>query len=88
MKHKGIDIWKKKTEWIASHGGMLLLNTHPDYMNFTNGKLGIEEYSSNNYRAFLEYIKREYEGQYWHVLPKDIAFFWKFYTGPGSNSSA
>ena len=33
------DIWKKKLDWVAEHGGMALINTHPDYMSF-DGKLG------------------------------------------------
>jgi hypothetical protein len=76
MKEKTIDIWKKKLDWIAEHGGMALLNTHPDYMNFDGGKLGVEEYPADLYREFLEYVKTKYEGQYWHALPKEIARFW------------
>jgi len=30
-------IWTQKLDWIAEHGGMALLDTHPDYMSF-NGK--------------------------------------------------
>jgi peptidoglycan/xylan/chitin deacetylase (PgdA/CDA1 family) len=34
LKQKNIDLWKKKLDWIAEKGGMALLITHPDYMNF------------------------------------------------------
>jgi hypothetical protein len=74
MEEKGPDIWKKKLDWIAERGGMALLNTHPDYMNF-DGKPGIEEYPASYYEEFLDYIKSKYEGLYWHALPKDIARF-------------
>ncbi|MBW1899053.1 MAG: hypothetical protein JRI61_08340 [Deltaproteobacteria bacterium] len=77
MKEKNIDIWKKKLDWIAECGGMALVNTHPDYMNFDGGKLGLEEYPADYYREFLEYVKEKYEGQYWHVLPREMARFWK-----------
>ena len=77
MREKNIDIWKQKLDWIAEHGGMALVNTHPDYMNFHGGKLGIEEYPADYYREFLKYVKDKYEGQYWHVLPRDMARFWK-----------
>ena len=30
MREKNIDIWKQKLDWIAKHGGMALVNTHPD----------------------------------------------------------
>jgi len=36
----------------------------------------LDEYSADYYREFLEYVKEKYEGQYWHVLPKDLARFW------------
>jgi hypothetical protein len=77
MREKTIDIWKQKLDWIAEKGGMVLLNSHPDYMNFCGRKLSIEEYPVKYYEDFLEYIKSKYAGQYWHVLPKDIAHFWK-----------
>lgn len=76
MKEKSIDIWKKKLDWIAEKGGMVLLTTHPDYMNFGNGIRSMEEYPVKYYTEILEYIKERYEGQYWHVLPKDMAHFW------------
>jgi hypothetical protein len=77
MREKTIDIWKRKLDWVARHGGMVLMNTHPDYMNF-NGKVsGNEEYSAALYREFLEYIRSRYEGQYWHVLPREMARFWR-----------
>jgi hypothetical protein len=77
LKEKTIDIWKKKLDWIAEKGGMALLNTHPDYMYFGEGKPGFEEYPAAYYREFLKYVKEKYEGQYWHVLPKEMARFWK-----------
>ena len=77
LSRNNIDIWKNKLDWIAEHGGMALLITHPDYMNFNNTKLGIEEYPAEHYQQLLEYIKSKYDGQYWHVLPKDMARFWQ-----------
>ena len=40
MKEKNIDIWKQKLDWIAENGGMALVNTHPDYMNFDEADPG------------------------------------------------
>lgn len=77
LRGKNIDIWKNKLDWIAEHGGMALLITHPDYMNFNNTKLGIEEYPAEYHEEFLKYINSKYKGQYWHVLPKDMARFWQ-----------
>jgi len=77
MREKDIGIWKKKLDWIAENGGMALLNTHPDYMDFRGKKLKIDEYSYKYYEEFLHYIKAEYKTQYWHVLPKEMARFWR-----------
>ena len=77
MKEKSIDIWKQKLDWIVENGGMALLNTHPDYMNFNNKKLALEEYTAEYYEEFLKYVKTKYDNQYWHVLPSEIASFWK-----------
>jgi hypothetical protein len=77
LKARDIAIWKEKLDWIAAKGGMALLNSHPDYMNFENKKYGLEEYDSSMYMAFLQYAKSEYGGQYWHALPREIAQFWR-----------
>lgn len=75
MKERNINIWKQKLDWIAQQGGMALLLTHPDYMNFDKRRLNMEEYPAMYYEGFLNYIKSNYEGQYWHVLPKEMARF-------------
>ncbi|MEN8265341.1 MAG: hypothetical protein ABFR82_17985, partial [Nitrospirota bacterium] len=77
MKERSIEIWKRKLDWIAEHGGMALMVTHPDYMNFNGSNLSKEEYSAEYYRELLEYIRSKYEGQYWHVLPTDLARFYR-----------
>ena len=77
MKERNIDIWKKKLDWIAEKGGMALLNTHPDYMNYDGGKPTLEEYPAEYYEEFLLYTKTKYDGQYWNALPKKVAHFWK-----------
>lgn len=76
MKEKSIDIWKQKLDWIVKKGGMVLLTTHPDYMNFGDSKQGKEEYPVEYYIEFLNYIREQYKGQYWHGLPKEIVRFW------------
>ena len=76
LREKKIDIWKRKLDWIVEKGGMVLTNTHPDYMNFDGSSLGLQEYPARYYEEFLEYVKTRYEGRYWHVLPRDMARFW------------
>jgi predicted glycosyltransferase/peptidoglycan/xylan/chitin deacetylase (PgdA/CDA1 family) len=76
MREQNIDIWKKKLDWIAKHGGMALVITHSDYMNFENKDSSYKEFPVRYYEDFLEYIKSRYKDQYWHVLPKKMARFW------------
>ncbi|GAX61237.1 glycosyl transferase group 1 [Candidatus Scalindua japonica] len=77
MRENTIDIWKRKLDWIVEKGGMVLLNTHPDYMNLGEKKRNIEEYPIEYYVELLKYIKKRYKDQYWHVLPKHMAGFCK-----------
>jgi hypothetical protein len=76
MKEKNIEIWKKKLDWIVRQGGMALINTHPDYMNFEGKNLGPEDYPAEYYKELLEYVISTYDEQYWHVLPKELAHYW------------
>lgn len=76
MQEKTTDIWQKKLDWIVEKNGMALFNTHPDYMNFNGGKLGLEKYPIENYQRILEHIKSRFPNQYWHVLPREMARFW------------
>jgi len=76
MQQNNTDIWKTKLDWVVEQGGMALFITHPDYMNFNGNKLNEDEYSAEHYKEFLTHVKTKYQGQYWHVLPKDMAHFW------------
>ena len=77
MREENCNIWKYKLEWIVENQGMVLLNTHPDYMSFTDRK-GIEgeNYPASIYEDFLIWIKENYDGLYWNALPKELANFW------------
>jgi peptidoglycan/xylan/chitin deacetylase (PgdA/CDA1 family) len=77
MQHRNIDMWKRKLDWIASKGGMALMLIHPDYVNKGNSICGREEYPIKFFSDFLEYVQKKYGGEYYHVLPKDLAKLWK-----------
>ncbi|MFA7123975.1 MAG: hypothetical protein WC212_08050, partial [Candidatus Delongbacteria bacterium] len=65
MKRNDIEIWKKKTDWLIENRGMIMLITHPDYLN------GVYK---ENYKHFLEYLKEIKSLLY--VLPRDISGYW------------
>lgn len=67
-----IALWKQKVDWIAKHGGMVLVNVHPDYLAF-DGRATHQVYPAGRYRELLEYIRDTYSGQYWHALPREVA---------------
>jgi hypothetical protein len=75
MREKDAGVWKNKMDWIAKKGGMALLNTHPDYMNFYSRKCLVEEYPASYYVEFLNHINQEYETNHWHCLPRDLTAF-------------
>jgi len=75
MKEKGIGLWKEKLDWIAERGGMALLITHPDYMDFRQ-QSALEAYPAGYYEDFLNYVREKYDGLYWQVLARDMARFW------------
>src|SRR5580765_1394891 len=66
-------IWMRKLDWIAEHGGMVLVVTHPDYMSFDGSPQTATEYPVPFYREFLTYLKTRYAGEYWHALPNEVA---------------
>ena len=72
MGDKHIDVWKKKLDWVVEQGGMALINTHPDYMNFGNKRMNYDEYPASYYEDFLNYVQDRYKNQYWHALPKEM----------------
>jgi peptidoglycan/xylan/chitin deacetylase (PgdA/CDA1 family) len=67
LGHKDIDLWIRKSDWIAEQGGMVLINVHPDYMNSPE-RLKL-------YEEFLRHMKGK-QGM-WHGLPREVARWWR-----------
>jgi glycosyltransferase involved in cell wall biosynthesis len=72
LRQSGIDTWIEKLEWVAQHGGLALVNVHPDYLTF-NGCARSSEYKAQLYQQFLEYVANRYRQQAWFTLPKEVA---------------
>lgn len=77
LKEKTIDTWEKKLDWVARHGGMALLITHPDYMDFGNGKPCNMRYPVGFYMKFLKYVRTRYSDDYYHDLPANVGAFFQ-----------
>jgi len=81
------EVWLNKLDWIAKNGGMALLDTHPDYMDFGSNPCRKTRYSSSIYEDFLAEVRSRYAGQYWHALPREVAAYVKA-KQPAANAGA
>lgn len=61
------ETWEKKFDYLKRNCGMVMLLTHPDYMD-TQARL-------NLYDRFLGSIREE--GQGWFTLPSQLADWWR-----------
>ena len=76
LREQNIDIWKRKVDWVAEHGGMVLLNTHPDYMCF-EGRPGRDEFPVSHYDELLRYLRERHRDTYWTALPREVARYYR-----------
>ena len=74
LRQSGIDTWIKKLDWVAQHGGLALVNVHPDYLSF-DGTAHSSEYGAHLYQSFLEYVNHRYRQEAWFALPRDVAAY-------------
>jgi hypothetical protein len=78
------DVWKAKLDWLASRGGMALLNVHPDYITF-DGRARRSEYPAGLYEEFLKYTVDRYGRCAWFALPRDVALYVREHVAAGSS---
>jgi hypothetical protein len=75
LQEKTPEIWLRKLDWIAQHGGMALVDVHPDYLSFDDARVGPMEYPVSHYKSFLGYVSRRYNGAFWNATPSKVAQF-------------
>jgi glycosyltransferase involved in cell wall biosynthesis len=75
LKERTIELWTRKLDWIAEHGGMALLNVHPDYIQFPDESPRRRTYPAEHYKKFLERTRRMYGESFWQALPRELAGF-------------
>jgi glycosyltransferase involved in cell wall biosynthesis len=69
------DVWLRKVDWIAEHGGMVLVNVHPDYIDFNGGAPSTRSYPAAHYRALLTHLRERHGDSFWQPLPREMASF-------------
>jgi glycosyltransferase involved in cell wall biosynthesis len=75
LRHETSEVWIRKLDWIAKHGGMALLDTHPDYMAFKDVPDTSAEYPVERYRELLHYVRENYREVCWHALPREVTSY-------------
>lgn len=71
------EIWLRKLDWIAEHGGLALVNIHPDYVDFDRSDFADFHYPASLVRELLNYVNSRYAGQFWNPLPKELATWYR-----------
>ncbi|HUB87764.1 MAG TPA: glycosyltransferase, partial [Verrucomicrobiae bacterium] len=71
------EIWIKKLDWVASRGGMALVNVHPDYLRFAGQAASPRKFPAEFYRQFLEYARQKYGESFWQPLPRELAAWYQ-----------
>ena len=60
-------LWLQKVDLIEGYSGMVLVNTHPDYLS--------DPVTWKIYADFLQAMQRR--GGYWHAVPREVARWWR-----------
>lgn len=74
LGEKTTEVWKRKLDWVAQHGGLALVNVHPDYLAF-EGRAGRAEFPAALYKEFLTHVSAHFGDSAWRALPRDVAQF-------------
>lgn len=77
LGEKGPEIWLKKLDWVAEHGGMALVNIHPDYINFSGGGPTRSAYPVTRIRELLQHVQERYGGHFWNPVPRELAHWYR-----------
>jgi hypothetical protein len=76
LREKTPEIWKRKLDWIAAHGGLALVNIHPDYVSF-GGREVSGRYPHSHLTEFFDYIRGHYADAYWNPLARELALWYR-----------
>jgi glycosyltransferase involved in cell wall biosynthesis len=73
LRERTPNIWLQKLNWIARHGGMALLNVHPDYICFPGDRPTSRNFPLEHYTQLLGYARSRYQKEMWQALPREVA---------------
>lgn len=74
LREKTPRLWLQKVEFVKNYYGMVLVNTHPDYLK-----------APDTWAVYVEFLQEMKKlGDFWHSLPQDVARWWHARSGNGS----
>ncbi len=77
MGEKSVEIWKRKLDWIVRHGGMALVNIHPDYIQFPEDPPVRGTYPVARIEEFLKYVSANHGVEAWRPAPTHLADWYR-----------
>lgn len=77
LENAGIDVWRKKANWLIEKGGLVNVTIHPDYIDLRNNGTVTGKYPLKLYTEFLKYLKNHFDGQFWQPTPAQLAVWFK-----------
>jgi len=77
LRETSPEIWIRKLDWIAEHGGMALINVHPDYLRLDGEDPKSNLFPVAHYRALLEHVINRYGDDSWRPLPRELAAWFR-----------
>jgi hypothetical protein len=70
LRVRSIDVWRRKSDWLIAHNGLINVIIHPDYVSSPE-RLAL-------YDELLGYLRGRLDrDRGWHALPRDVASWWK-----------
>lgn len=77
------DVWLRKLDWLVAQKGMVLVNVHPDYLQFPGERPAANTFPVDHYVALLRYLQERYSRRYWQPLPRELASEMEMRRGKG-----
>ena len=72
LREQSAALWLRKLDWVAAHGGMAMVNVHPDYIRFGGEPARATTFPVEFYATLLRHVRDRYDGRFWHGLPRQL----------------
>jgi predicted glycosyltransferase len=72
LREQSAALWLRKLDWVAAHGGMAMVNVHPDYVRFGGEPPRATTFPVEFYATLLRHVRERYDGRFWHELPRQL----------------